>query len=189
MLNIRGFAVLRRVLLTPPIPSPEKKAELRHHAARFICEDRAWAPPGRWRGRQGGGRGVGRGAPDWAAAHVFLKFLPPGSSLQRVLAESVVCEVKWKSLSLSDLIDYTVHGILQNTGVGSHSLLQEIFPTQGSNPGLFFLLLWMSLPRWFPQCRLSALALHWIHLDGKLYKVLMPGITPRDLNLIGLGTA
>ena len=24
----------------------------------------------------------------------------------------------------------------QNTGVGSHSLLQEIFPTQGSNPGL-----------------------------------------------------
>ena len=24
----------------------------------------------------------------------------------------------------------------QNTGVGSHSLLQQIFPTQGSNPGL-----------------------------------------------------
>ena len=24
----------------------------------------------------------------------------------------------------------------QNTGVGSHSLLQRIFPTQGSNPGL-----------------------------------------------------
>ena len=24
----------------------------------------------------------------------------------------------------------------QNTGVGSHSLLQDIFPTQGSNPGL-----------------------------------------------------
>ena len=24
----------------------------------------------------------------------------------------------------------------QNTGVGSHSLLQGIFPTQGSNPGL-----------------------------------------------------
>jgi len=23
----------------------------------------------------------------------------------------------------------------KNTGVGSHSLLQEIFPTQGSNPG------------------------------------------------------
>ena len=24
----------------------------------------------------------------------------------------------------------------QNTGVGSHSLLQQVFPTQGSNPGL-----------------------------------------------------
>jgi len=24
----------------------------------------------------------------------------------------------------------------KNTGVGSHSLLQDIFPTQGSNPGL-----------------------------------------------------
>ena len=37
----------------------------------------------------------------------------------------------------------SVHGILQarnssgkNTGVGYHSLLQGIFPTQGSNPGL-----------------------------------------------------
>ena len=26
----------------------------------------------------------------------------------------------------------------QNTGVGSLSLLQQIFPTQGSNPGLLF---------------------------------------------------
>ena len=33
-------------------------------------------------------------------------------------------------------MEYTVHGILQNTGVGSLSLLQEIFPTQGVNPGL-----------------------------------------------------
>jgi len=31
-------------------------------------------------------------------------------------------------------MDYTVHG--QNTGVGSRALLQGIFPTQGSNPGL-----------------------------------------------------
>ena len=30
----------------------------------------------------------------------------------------------------------SVHGILQNTEVDSHSLLQGIFPTQGSNPGL-----------------------------------------------------
>ena len=41
--------------------------------------------------------------------------------------------------TLCNLMDYSlpgssVHG--KNTGVGSHSLLQEIFPTQGSNPGL-----------------------------------------------------
>ena len=35
-------------------------------------------------------------------------------------------------------MDYTGHEILQAriTGVGSPSLLQGIFPTQGSNPGL-----------------------------------------------------
>ena len=136
-----------------PHPILGEESELRHHAARFMCEDRTWAPPGRRRGRQGGGRGMGGVLPVWAATHVFLRFLRPGSSLQRpplqrALAESIVCEVKWKSLSLSNLIDYTVHGILQNTGVGSRSLLQEIFPTQGSNPGLFCLLFWQagSLP-------------------------------------------
>ena len=36
-----------------------------------------------------------------------------------------------------DPLDYTVHGILQAiTAVGSLSLLQGIFPTQGLNPGL-----------------------------------------------------
>jgi len=34
-------------------------------------------------------------------------------------------------------MDYIVHGFLgQNTGLGRFSLLQGIFPTQGSNPGL-----------------------------------------------------
>ena len=39
-------------------------------------------------------------------------------------------------------LNYTVHGILQarSTGLGNLSLLQGIFPTQGSNPGV-------------PQCR------------------------------------
>ena len=39
---------------------------------------------------------------------------------------------------LCDPMDYTVQGILQARipGVGSRSLLQETFPTQGSNPGL-----------------------------------------------------
>ena len=38
-------------------------------------------------------------------------------------------------LTLSDPMDYMVHGILQ-AGVSSLSLLRGIFPTQGSNPGL-----------------------------------------------------
>ena len=38
---------------------------------------------------------------------------------------------KWKSLNRVPM-DFTG----QNTGVGRHSLLQGIFPTQGSNPGL-----------------------------------------------------
>ena len=50
-------------------------------------------------------------------------------------------EVKWKSLSRIWL--FAIRGLYspwnspgQNTGVGSLSLLQGIFPTQGSNPGL-----------------------------------------------------
>ena len=55
-------------------------------------------------------------------------------------------KVTQSCLPLCDPMDYTIHGILQarilewvpfpNTGVGSLSLLQGIFPTQGSNPGL-----------------------------------------------------
>ena len=52
-------------------------------------------------------------------------------------------EVKWKwvtqlCLTLCGPMDCIVHGDFsgQNTGVGSLSLLQRIFPTQGSNPGL-----------------------------------------------------
>ena len=46
-------------------------------------------------------------------------------------------KVKWKLLSRVRLF-YTVHGIIQARilGVGSGSLLQGIFPTQGLNPGL-----------------------------------------------------
>ena len=40
-------------------------------------------------------------------------------------------------LTLCDPMDYSPWNSLgQNTGVGNLSLLQEIFPTQGSNPGL-----------------------------------------------------
>ena len=39
-------------------------------------------------------------------------------------------------LTVCNPMDYTVHTILQNTGVGNCSLLQGIFPTQGLNPRL-----------------------------------------------------
>ena len=46
-------------------------------------------------------------------------------------------KVTQSSLTLCDPMDYAVRGILgQNTRVGSLLLLQGIFPTQGSNPGL-----------------------------------------------------
>ena len=43
---------------------------------------------------------------------------------------------KWKSLSRVQLFATPWNSPGQNTGVGSRSLLQGIFPTQGSNPGL-----------------------------------------------------
>ena len=59
----------------------------------------------------------------------------------------VVCNTNWKWKSESEshsvvcdsLWPHIVHGISpgQNTGVGSLSLLQGIFPTQGLNPGLW----------------------------------------------------
>ena len=38
--------------------------------------------------------------------------------------------------TLCNPLDYTWNSPGQNAGVGSLSLLQEIFPTQGLNPGL-----------------------------------------------------
>ena len=54
-----------------------------------------------------------------------------------------VCLVTQLCLNLCDLMDCSppgssVHGdsLGKNTRVGCHALLQGIFPTQGSNPGL-----------------------------------------------------
>ena len=55
----------------------------------------------------------------------------------------MLCLVAQSCLTLCDLMDCCLPGssVLgdssgKNTGVGSHSILQEIFPTQGSNLGL-----------------------------------------------------
>ena len=52
--------------------------------------------------------------------------------------EAPTCPVKVKVAQSCHPVDYTVRGILQARilGVGNLSLLQTIFPTQGSNPGL-----------------------------------------------------
>ena len=73
-------------------------------------------------------------------------------------------EMNWKSPSCIQLFatpwTYTVHGILQarNTGVGSLSLFQGIFPTQGLNPGL-------------PHCRQSLFQLSQLRHQGSPGKV------------------
>ena len=52
------------------------------------------------------------------------------------VSHSVVCDSLWpRGLKPTRLL-CPQDSPGKNTGVGSHSLLQEIFPTQGSNPGL-----------------------------------------------------
>ena len=71
--------------------------------------------------------------------------------------------MKWKLLNHVQL--FKIHGLYspwnslgQNTGVGSLSLLQGIFPTQGSNPGLPHCR-WIPLPaepQGKPSCQMSS---------------------------------
>ena len=75
-----------------------------------------------------------------SAGHASLT----GHGAQRPLLAELLCLLNWKakvaqsSRTLCDPMDYTVHGILlaRNTRVGCLSLLQGMFPTQGSNPSL-----------------------------------------------------
>ena len=62
---------------------------------------------------------------------------------------AVLCLAAQSCLTLCGLIDCSspsssVPGILQNTGVGCHALLQGIFPTQGLLPTLY--VAWQSAP-------------------------------------------
>ena len=70
---------------------------------------------------------------------VFICFsaLPVGRVLGGIGMRGVGKEwVNWKSLTCVWLFATPWNSPGQNTGVGSHSLLQGIFPTQGLNPGL-----------------------------------------------------
>ena len=57
----------------------------------------------------------------------------PGSSIHGICQARVL---EWDAIAFSDGLYSQWNSPGQNTGVGSLSLLQGIFPTQGSNPGL-----------------------------------------------------
>ena len=80
-------------------------------------------------------------------------FLPPRATSLTSQSENLMnldgwrCQVqegwKWKSLSRVQLsvtpwTRQSSNSLGQNTGVGSQSLFQGIFPTQGSNPSLLY---------------------------------------------------
>ena len=56
---------------------------------------------------------------------------PPGKTLLKIKVK-----VAQSCLSLCDPMDYAIHGILQARILECLFLLQGIFPSQGSNPGL-----------------------------------------------------
>ena len=78
--------------------------------------------------------------------HASLSPLIPASSNSCVC----VCVLSLQSCpTLCDPMDYSPPGLSvqwdspsKNTGVGCHALLQGIFPTQGSNPHILYLLHW-----------------------------------------------
>ena len=81
---------------------------------------------------------------DYCVVRLWRQVFPTFYGIQLIL-------FIWKSVSRSVMSDSlwplpgsSVHGDSpgKNTGVGCHSLLQEIFPTQGSNPGFWSLLHW-----------------------------------------------
>ena len=90
-----------------------------------------------------------------------------GSMTQESSIETYTCVLSAKSLqlclTLCNPMDCSLPGSLcpwnspgQNTGVGCHSLLQGIFPTQGSNPG-------------FPHCR--QILYHLSHQGSPLFVI------------------
>ena len=72
-----------------------------------------------------------------------LKLILPSSQIYKLCELPVLCLVAQSCPTIYNSMDCippgsSVHGDTtgKNTGVGCHALLQGIFPTQGSNPGL-----------------------------------------------------
>ena len=75
--------------------------------------------------------------------YIFHRWIWQQAMCGIYMCRAVLCLVTQLHLTLCNPLDCSppgssVHGdsLGRNTGVGCHSLLQGIFPTQGSNPGL-----------------------------------------------------
>ena len=101
---------------------------------------------------------------------------------------AVLCLVAQSCLNLCDPMDCnppgsSVHGDSpgQNTGVGYHALLQEIFPTQGSNPGvlhcrrILYQLRHQGSPSWKSSVQFSSVAQSCLTLCDPM-NCSMPGL-------------
>ena len=76
----------------------------------------------------------------WVSESIMPSELSPSAALfafcRHSFPASVKVEVTQLCMTLSKPIDCLWNSPGKNTGMGSHSLLQGIFPPQGSNPGL-----------------------------------------------------
>ena len=79
----------------------------------------------------------------WMFRRSEVELHKPSGSTSLIVMCAVLCLIAQSYLTLCNPMDYSppgssVHGDSpgKNTGVGCHALLQGIFPSQGSNPGL-----------------------------------------------------
>ena len=75
--------------------------------------------------------------PPWPRAWTLVSWKSPELGVNSLLlSHKVKVKVAQSCPTLCDLMDSPCNSRSQNTGVGSHSLLQGVFRTQRSNPGL-----------------------------------------------------
>ena len=73
---------------------------------------------------------------------------------QNTLDGAVLCLTLWEPVDCSPPGSCLMYSSGKNTGAGCHALLQEIFPTQGYNPGLphcrwiLYQLIYQGSPDW-----------------------------------------
>ena len=106
-----------------------------------------------------------------------------GKELGKMLRINVPCFVAQSCPTLCNLMDCSLSGSCpwdspgKNTGVGCHALLQGIFLTQGSNPGLLHCR-WIlyCLSHQLPKTPGNSLAVQWLGLHS--FTAKGPGSTP-----------